>query len=242
MHSGLLQRGSVDFSSSVSGIPTESYGSLPLLVRKAILPSTEVGGCVDLFAFDKAYVERLREGDPQTEQHFVAYFNQLLRIKLRARMLPPETVDDLRQETFIRVIAALRHEGGIRQPERFGAYVNSTCNNVLLEFYRSSSRNSPLDDTHTEIADKVLDLEGMLATKESKERVRIILGELPERDRDLLRAIFLEEKEKDEVCDQFGVDRDYLRVLLHRAKDKFKSLYERDLGHPSNHGSSGEAL
>jgi RNA polymerase sigma-70 factor, ECF subfamily len=196
---------------------------------------------VDLFAFDKAYVERLREGDPQTEQHFVAYFNQLLRIKLRARMLPPETVDDLRQETFIRVISALRHEGGIRQPERFGAYVNSTCNNVLLEFYRSSSRNSPLDETHTEIADKVLDLEGMLATKESKERVRVILGELPERDRDLLRAIFLEEKEKDEVCHQFGVDRDYLRVLLHRAKDKFKSLYEKDLGGSQGHASTGGA-
>jgi len=38
----------------------------------------------------------------------------------------------------------------------------------------------------------------------------------------------LEEKEKDAVCREFGVDRDYLRVLLHRAKDKFKGLYEKD--------------
>jgi len=236
--SGVLQPDSAETCRSVSGIPRKFHDSLPSLGSKAILPSTEVGGCVDLFAFDKAYVERLREGDAQTEQHFVAYFNQLLRIKLRARMLPPETVDDLRQETFIRVISALRHEGGIRQPERFGAYVNSTCNNVLLEFYRSSSRSSPLDESHSEIADKVLDLEGMLATKESKERVRVILGELPARDRDLLRAIFLEEKEKDEVCHQFGVDRDYLRVLLHRAKDRFKSLYEKDLGDSPGHVST----
>ena len=27
---------------------------------------------------------------------------------------------------------------------------------------------------------------------------------------------------------QFGVDRDYFRVLLHRAKDKFRVLYEKD--------------
>jgi RNA polymerase sigma-70 factor (ECF subfamily) len=193
---------------------------------------------VELFAFDKAYLERLRDADPQTEQHFVAYFNQLLRIKLRARMLPPETVDDLRQETFIRVIAAVRKEGEIRQPERFGAYVNSTCNYVLQEFYRSSTRDKPLEDSHLEIPDKVLDLEGMLVTKESKERVRLILEELPVRDRDLLRAVFLEDKEKDEVCHQFGVDRDYLRVLLHRAKDKFKSLYEKDLGISSGHATS----
>jgi RNA polymerase sigma-70 factor (ECF subfamily) len=38
----------------------------------------------------------------------------------------------------------------------------------------------------------------------------------------------LEEKDKDEVCEQFGVDRDYFRVLLHRAKDKFRVLYQKD--------------
>lgn len=182
---------------------------------------------MEFFAFDKAYVERLREGDPPTEQHFVAYFEQLLRIKLRARTLPSDKVEDLRQETFIRVIAALRRDGGVRQPERFGAFVNSICNNVLLEHYRSSAKNQPMEDSHLEIPDKVLDLEGMLVTKQASEQVRKILDGMPERDRALLRAIFLEEKEKDVVCREFGVDRDYLRVLLHRAKDKFKALYEK---------------
>jgi RNA polymerase sigma-70 factor, ECF subfamily len=198
------------------------------------------GGILELFAFDKEYVERLREGDPPTEQHFVSYFNQLLRIKLRARMLASEVVDDLRQETLIRVIAAVR-TSGVRQPERFGAFVNSICNNVLLEFYRSSSRSKPLESAHLEIPDKVLDLEGMLASKECRERVRQTLEELPGRDRDLLRALFLEEKDKDEVCREFGVDRDYLRVLLHRAKDRFKSLYEKELtiapGRPTSRGA-----
>jgi len=187
----------------------------------------ESGACMDFFAFDKAYVERLRDGDPPTEHHFVAYFEHLLRIKLRSRMLTNDKVEDLRQETFIRVIAALRREGGVRQPDRFGAFVNSVCNNVLLEYYRSSGRNQPMENSHLEIPDKVLDLEGMLVTKQSSERVRRILEGMPRRDRDLLRAIFLEEKDKDVVCREFGVDRDYLRVLLHRAKDKFKVLYEK---------------
>ena len=78
-----------------------------------------------------------------------------------------------------------------------------------------------------EIPDKVLDLEGMLVTKQSSEQVRRILEGLPKRDRELLRAIFLDEKEKDSVCQEFGVDREYLRVLVHRAKDKFKVLYEK---------------
>jgi RNA polymerase sigma-70 factor, ECF subfamily len=208
--------------------PISKRESLLQIEGGAILACQEFEALVELFAFTREYVESLREGDPSTEQHFVAYFDQILRIKLRARMLAFETIDDLRQETYIRVIAALRTEGGVRQPERFGAFVNSICNNVLMEFYRSSARNRPLDGPEIERPDKTMDLEVFIVSKQVKERVRQILGDLPRRDRDLLRAIFLEEKEKDEVCRQFGVDRDYLRVLLHRAKDKFKVLYEKD--------------
>jgi RNA polymerase sigma-70 factor (ECF subfamily) len=182
---------------------------------------------VEFFTFDKAYVERLRQGDTPTEQHFVAYFGQLLRIKLRSRTLTSDKVEDLSQETFIRVIAALRKDGGVRQPERFGAFVNSICNYVLQEHYRSSAKSQPIEDAHMDIPDKVLDLEGMLVTKQSAEQVRRILDAMPKRDRDLLRSIFLEEKEKDSVCRELGVDREYLRVLVHRAKDKFKALYEK---------------
>src|SRR6266849_3466711 len=167
----------------------------------------ESEACGECFNFDGAYVERLRAGDPSTEQHFVAYFDQLLRIKLRSRTLSSDKVEDLRQETYIRVIACLRKDGGIRQPERFGAFVNSICNNVLLEYYRSSARNQPMEDAHMDIPDKVLDLEGMLVTKQSAEQVRRILDGMPKRDRDLLRAIFLEEREKDSVCRELGVAR-----------------------------------
>ena len=69
---------------------------------------------MELFAFDKEYVERLRAGDAATEAHFVAYFDQLLRILLRARMLTPDKVEDVTQETFKRVLAAVRAEGAIR--------------------------------------------------------------------------------------------------------------------------------
>ncbi len=192
---------------------------------------------MELFAFTREYVERLREGEPSTEQHFVAYFDQLLRIKLRARMLALETVEDLRQETYIRVLVTLRKDG-VRQPERFGAFVNGICNNVIQEFYRATSRTSPWEDSYLELPDHALDTEGFLITKQMKKRVRRVIEELPKKDRDLLHAFFLEEKDKDEVCDLFGVDRDYFRVLLHRAKDKFRVLYEKDKDALSGRGVS----
>jgi RNA polymerase sigma-70 factor, ECF subfamily len=181
-------------------------------------------------AFDAPYVERLRSGDFRTQEHFVAYFSELIQLKLRARLRSPQAIEDVRQETFVRVFAALRSPGGVRQPERLGAFVNSICNNVLLEHYRSSSRSDSLDDEpQNELPDPVMDVLGAVAAKQMEEKVREILDEMPERDRRILREVFLEERDKDEVCRDFGVDRDYLRVLVHRAKQSFKSLYLKNI-------------
>ena len=73
-------------------------------------------------AFDADYVGKLCAGDPPTQEHFVAYFTELLRIKLRARLQSSHAIDDVCQETFARVFAVLRKDGGLRQPDRLGAF------------------------------------------------------------------------------------------------------------------------
>lgn len=180
--------------------------------------------------FDQPYLERLCAGDFRTEQHFVAYFSELIQLKLRGRLRSPQAIEDLRQETFARVFATLRGEQGVRQPERLGAFVNSVCNNVLLEHYRASSREDPLeDDEDSKFPDKSMDVISVIAHKQTEEKVRQILDGLTERDRRLIKEVFLEERDKDEVCRDFAVDREYLRVLLHRAKQSFKSLYLKSM-------------
>lgn len=176
--------------------------------------------------FDESYVERLRSGDFRTQEHFVAYFGELIQLKLRARLHTPQAIEDVRQETFVRVFTALRNPGGIRQPERLGPFVNSICNNVLMEHYRRVSHEAPLEDENDrDFPDPVIDVLGAIAARQMENKVRQILEEMSERDRSLIRSLFIEERDKDEVCRELGVDRDYLRVLLHRAKQSFKSLY-----------------
>ena len=184
--------------------------------------------------FDEAYIKRLCSGDFRTESHFVHYFTELLQLKLRSRVNSPQAIEDLRQETFVRVFVTLRREG-LREPERLGAFVNSVCKNVLLEHYRSSSRENPVEEEDgANIPDPALDVVGILTHKEMQQKVRQVLDELSERDRRLLREIFLEERDKDAVCREFGVDRDYLRVLLYRAKQAFKAVYLKNSPAESN--------
>jgi len=179
---------------------------------------------VDFYTFDDDYVRRLREGDRWTEEHFLRYFNELLLIKLRSRLHSLEAIDDVRQEVFLRFFRILRSADGIHDGRKLGSFVNSVCNNVLLESYRAKRETETLDE---DLPDDAVSIEEALVTGEMKDHVRRALDEMEPKDAKLLRAIFLEERDKDEICREYGVDKNYLRVLLYRAKEKFRSAFLR---------------
>jgi RNA polymerase sigma-70 factor, ECF subfamily len=176
------------------------------------------------FEFDAQYVNRLTAGDPEIEDHFTRYFGDLLTLKLRSRLRSPALVEDAKQETFVRVLTTLRKKAGLTNPQGLGSFVNSVCNNVLFEMYRSQSKVTPLEDDH-DPAEERATVEANLAREEEDSRVRTIIASLPEREQNLLRWLFLEERPKDEICERLNIDRSYLRVLVHRAKNRFRTEF-----------------
>ena len=180
--------------------------------------------------FDAAYVTRLTEGDPDTELHFSSYFGRLLTSKLRVRRIAPQMAEDVRQETFLRVLRTLRQGNGVTQPEAFGAFVSAVCNNVLLETLGKESRHPAIPENSPEQVDDRVDLDASLITDQRKRAVGRILDSLPAKDRDILRMVFLEEADRQEVSRRLGVSAEYLRVLLHRAKSRFEEEFTRTRG------------
>jgi len=180
---------------------------------------------VQFISFDSGYLERLAAGDPAVEEHFNEYFGELIFIKLRSRQYSRSTIDDIRQETFLRVFQALRREG-IRQPERIGAFVSTTCNHVVMEFSRAGSRITYTDET-PDTPDNGVDSERALLDRERRSLVRTLLTKMSRKNQRLLTAVFLEERPLDEVCGEFGIDRNYLRVLLFRARTQLKQAVNK---------------
>jgi RNA polymerase sigma-70 factor, ECF subfamily len=181
---------------------------------------------VDFQAFDSAYVERLRAGDRNTEDHFVSYFGELIELKLRSRLASRQSLEDIKQETFARCLKLLRSPGGIRNAERLGPLVNSICNNVLSEHFRAGRRTEPLEDQPAErFIAREPDALSRIITDDTRKIVRQVLEKLPARDQAILKGVFLEEREKEDLCREIGVTRDYIRVLLHRAKQSFREVY-----------------
>jgi len=191
---------------------------------------------LQFYAFDAGYIEGLCADDLQTQEHFVGYFTELLNLKLRSRLQSRQAIEDVRQETFARVLNTLRKDG-LRQPERLGAFVNTVCNNVLFEHYRANSRSESLDEEdRPELPATGASAHDVAAANQLKAKVREILAGMPVRDRGVLKAIFLDERDREEVCREFGVDGEYLRVLLFRAKQNFKAEYVKRMGGDPNAG------
>jgi RNA polymerase sigma-70 factor, ECF subfamily len=178
---------------------------------------------VDFYSFDAEYLRRLQARDPATEGHFASYFGKRLQIKLRSRGFTSAVLEDISQETFYRVLMAVRNST-VLYPERFGAYVNSVCDKVILEKYREHARNQHLDVDAMDLPDGKTNLEAMVLRKEKRAIVADILAKMAPKKRNMLRALLFEQLDRSELCARFKVNSDYLRVLLFRAKEDFVAL------------------
>jgi RNA polymerase sigma-70 factor (ECF subfamily) len=180
---------------------------------------------MDFFEFDDEYVRRLREGDRETGEHFQRYFRELLLAMLRRRLGSHAEADDAVQETFLRALQSLDQ---LRDPARLGSFVRGIAKNIILERYRDRLRTVPLDEKWD--GESTDDPYERLRIVFLQALVRQILAEMDEespKDAAVLRAIFMHEQDRKDVCREFRIDQEYLRVLLFRAKKKFRALLKR---------------
>jgi RNA polymerase sigma-70 factor (ECF subfamily) len=182
---------------------------------------------MDFFTFDDDYVRRLRARDARTEEHFAKYCRDMLPIILRKYVRSTNDMDDVVQETSIRVLEkVLSPDGGLRDNTKFGAFLAITGRNVALERARKRGRTEPFDDHRDDRADGEDDALTKLITAERKLQVRRVLNRLSPRDVAILRALFFDQRNKDELCRKEGISRSYLRVLLHRALEHFGKKFD----------------
>lgn len=175
--------------------------------------------------FDASYLERLRHRDAETESHFVTYFEKRLSAKLRAAGLYNGAMHDARQETICRSLKKI-YEDKVQSPERLGPFVFGICDNVIHEFHRGERDSWDNSGEVPDLPDPREDAENLARHREHLGIVARVLSQLSERERNILTAIFLHERDKDEICSEFGITREYLRVLLHRGLGNARKLMD----------------
>ena len=180
-------------------------------------------------SFTREDLLRLASGDQELECEFVHHFGDLLRIRLESRFRENSWIEDVRQETLLRVLKTIKTAPEtITDPEKIGYYVNSVCRNVVLERFRGEGRYAGgSDNSLLERPDPSVDLEANVISAERQHMVRRLLDEMSVRDREILTEVFLNEQDKGAICSRHAVDRGYLRVLLFRARQRFRDLLSK---------------
>jgi RNA polymerase sigma factor (sigma-70 family) len=153
-----------------------------------------------------------------------------LRLKLRYKVLYHvghncADVDDLVQESLARFFRAEQRQL-IRNTDEFGAFLNGVCRNVILE-YRRRMRREPIADPDLPVPDAGVRPEAEIL--EMRDSIDHGLAELAERDRLILRALYLEGREKEDICRQWGMSDAQFRVVLFRAKERFRRVYGTEM-------------
>ena len=153
-----------------------------------------------------------------------------LRLKLRYKVLYhvghncPDA-DDLVQESIMRFLRA-EQRGSIRNTDEFGAFLNGICRNVILE-YRRRRKREPVLEPDTPLPDPGIKPEA--DTFEVRQAIDNGLTELAERDRMILRGLYLEGREKEEICREWGMTDAQFRVVLFRARERFRRVYGSEM-------------
>ena len=196
-------------------VPPALYHRIPLHKRR-----------MESQTFDREYLNRLAQGDADTSNHFIRHFTKILLMKLRAKMRSPTEAEDAAQETLYRVLRYVAANGGIDRPEALGAFVNSVSEHVVLEAFREGCRFQQVPENVPEPVERAFNAEINCISAERKELVRRELLKLRQRDRIVLERVFLLEQDKDAICADLKIDRNYLRVQVHRALARFRAILE----------------
>lgn len=126
--------------------------------------------------------------------------------------------DDLVQVVLLAVLAAYR-AGRI---ENLGAYVLGTARNAVMDIRRGEARQR-------KVAERAALPDGYIPSYPGVDRLRLenCLGELEARDRSVVLASFLDDRDADEIAAAMQLSTGNVRVIRHRALAKLHDCVER---------------
>jgi RNA polymerase sigma-70 factor, ECF subfamily len=169
---------------------------------------------------DIELVARIEAGERDAETRlFERYGAQVYYLAL-SRTGSPQDAEDLRSETLLRVLSAIRNRQ-VRAPGALARFILRTLDNVALEAVRRESQARRL------AADPRANAEQHFLDDRVKDAVEWTLARLKPRDRDFLRMYYYDELSKEEIARKIGIAEERVRLLKSRALKSFRERFLR---------------
>jgi RNA polymerase sigma-70 factor (ECF subfamily) len=182
--------------------------------------------------FDKAWLQRVRESDPEASHELVRELFPLVMKIARGHLPRRMEPEDLAQIVFVKVFQKIeQYHGDAPFPHWVSRIAVNTCLNELrAEKVRPELRWADLGEEQAEALQNILDrsdgpsVDTQAATRDLADR---LLETLPPRDRLLLTLLDLEERTVAEVSAITGSPEPVVKVRAFRARSKLRKEFER---------------
>ena len=182
--------------------------------------------------FDKAWLQRVRENDPEASQELLAELFPLVMKIVRGHLPRRMDPEDLAQIVFIKIFQKIeQYHGDAPFPHWVSRIAVNTCLNELRsEKARPELRWADLGEEQAQALERVLDrssaasIDQDVATRDLADR---LLETLPARDRLILTLLDLEERSVADVAEMTGSPEPVVKVRAFRARRKLRKEMER---------------
>lgn len=174
---------------------------------------------------DAELMTRLREGDPTAEAALYERYSSRVYFLALSELRSRDDAEDIRGETFLRVIQALRQDK-LRKPESLSSFIVGIALNVVREHNRAVSRVQPLSEEDYSLPDS-RSLDAVFIDEDVNRSIEEAAQSLKQRERNFLRMYYYEERSKEEISSALGIKPDRLRLIKSRTLKKFSEVYKR---------------
>ena len=175
-----------------------------------------------------AAVEALRRGERTEENARVLHdlFHHRLRAFFSGRVFSNQDVQDLTQETFIKVYSNI---GRYRGESRFSTWVFAIARNVLLKW---SARRRPEEavvgaaapDGAEPVADDP-DPEAVASDRELRELIRRTIEVLPQRQRQCMVLRVVQGLKYEQIATVMGISINSVKAHLNQGRNRLEALF-----------------
>jgi len=145
-------------------------------------------------------------------------FDADLRRFLHRKISDPTEVDDLLQETYLRIH---RHADGLRKHDRLQSWVYQIARNALIDYFRRRHDNVELPETLA-ITDDDIDDDNQAAQELAGSLAQIIQC-LPEKYQQALLLTEFEGLKQHELAERLGLSLSGAKSRVQRAREKLKA-------------------
>jgi RNA polymerase sigma factor (sigma-70 family) len=177
------------------------------------------------------FFEKLRGHDPEAQKKLIQTFNPRIFVYFRNRIKGENNYEDLVQEVFSAFFRGL-DQGKMTGAAWIAPFLFGIAKRVLYNYFYKQRKNNEIQKNVSlvcEVSSDFAEAERMENQKLSAVLNRLIEG-LPQIDRLILNAFYLQERKISEIADMTGRSNHYVSVRKQRAIKKIKSeIFRKNL-------------